>query len=156
MHRSTKACEIPMSVKKRVWERDEHRCVICGSTYTAAPVAHYIPRSHLGLGVEKNIVTLCMACHCDYDNSDKRERLGVLIKRYLMSKYLEWDERELVYKKYGDLDDYYNLLSANGKDQVRKYIKRKVDEEKEAEKHRADAALIEQANNTIFYEGENK
>ena len=27
MHKSTKACDIPISVKKRVWERDNHQCV---------------------------------------------------------------------------------------------------------------------------------
>ena len=121
MHKSTKECDIPLKVKKTVWDRDEHRCVICGSTYTAAPNAHYIPRSHLGLGIEQNIVTLCLACHCDFDNSAKRQYYKVLIKRYLMMKYPDWDESKLTYKKFDALQTYHEL-SDKGKADVDNYI----------------------------------
>lgn len=121
MHKSTKACDIPMDVKKRVWERDDHRCVICGSTYTAAPNAHYIPRSHLGLGIEENIVTLCMPCHCDYDNSAKRPYYAALIRMHLKRCYPDWDESKLTYKKF-DTFQTYNELSDKGKADVDNYI----------------------------------
>ena len=134
MHKSTKACDIPMSVKKRVWDRDDHRCVICGTTYTAAPNAHYIPRSHLGLGIEQNIVTLCLACHCDFDNSAKRQYYKVLIKRYLMMKYPDWDESKLTYKKFDALQTYHEL-SDKGKADVDNYIKLTYKEEHKNEQN---------------------
>lgn len=99
MHRQTKLCEIPMSVKLRVWERDDGRCVLCGKTYTASPNAHYIARSHGGLGIEENIVTLCLLCHAKYDNSDQRSALRDRLRGYLKTKYPEWDESKLYYKK---------------------------------------------------------
>ena len=128
MHRSTIATSIPKEVKKRVWERDNGQCVICGTTYTAAPNAHYIPRSHLGLGIEENIVTLCMACHCDFDNSAKRPYYASVIRRYLQMCYPDWDESKLTYKKYDALETYHRL-SDKGKADVDNYIKLTYKEE---------------------------
>ena len=128
MHKSTKSCDIPISVKKRVWERDNHQCVICGSTYTAAPNAHYIPRSHLGLGIEENIVTLCLGCHCDYDNSAKRPLYAARIRDYLKMCYPDWDESKLTYKKFDALQTYHEL-SDKGKADVDNYIKLTFKEE---------------------------
>lgn len=130
MHKSTKACDIPISVKKRVWERDNHQCVICGSTYTAAPNAHYIPRSHLGLGIEENIVTLCLGCHCDYDNSAKRPLYAARIRDYLKMCYPDWDESKLTYKKFDALQTYHEL-SDKGKADVDNYIKLTFKEEQQ-------------------------
>lgn len=136
MHKSTKACDIPISVKKRVWERDNHQCVICGSTYTAAPNAHYIPRSALGLGIEQNIVTLCLACHCDYDNSTKRPYYASLIRMHLKRCYPDWDESKLTYKKFDALQTYHEL-SDKGKADVDNYIKLTYKEEhKNEQNHR--------------------
>ena len=99
MHRQTKAVDISPSVRQEVWERDGQCCILCGS-HSAAPNAHYIPRSHGGLGIPENIVTLCADCHSRYDNGAG----GIYIKReiagYLKSKYPSWDEGKLVYKKY--------------------------------------------------------
>jgi 5-methylcytosine-specific restriction endonuclease McrA len=100
MHKQTKACDIPKHVKDVVWERDSHRCCICGSP-AAAPCAHFIARSHGGLGIEENIVTLCADCHRAYDQSPAHEWYKSVIRRYLKSKYPGWDERQLVYRKYG-------------------------------------------------------
>ena len=60
-----KACDISKKVKDRVWERDGGRCIICGSPY-AMPNSHYIRRSQGGLGIEENIVTMCLCCHNMY------------------------------------------------------------------------------------------
>lgn len=122
MHRSTKACDIPYSVKQKVWERDHGRCVICGTSRMVSPNAHYIPRSHMGLGIEQNIVCLCLGCHCDYDNSPKHPFIKAQIRRYLQLRYPDWDERKLVYRKYPALDDYMEL-SDRGKSDVDNYIR---------------------------------
>ncbi len=95
----SKACDIPMTVKKVVWERDGHRCIVCGNTQ-AMPNAHFIPRSKGGLGIEQNVVTLCLKCHNNYDNTVQRAFYRDYIKNYLRGKYgAEWSEEKLVYKK---------------------------------------------------------
>ena len=100
-----KACDIPQSVKNKVWERDGHRCIICGSP-VAMPNAHYIPRSKGGLGIEQNIVTLCTElseykCHRKFDSGTKEEReeLGAEIWNYLKSKYPTLEKENLIYRR---------------------------------------------------------
>lgn len=93
----SKACDIPLKVKQIVWERDGC-CIICGDR-NAMPNAHYISRAKGGLGVEKNIVTLCFDCHRAYDQSENRKACKNIIKNYLKEQYLDWNEDDLVYKK---------------------------------------------------------
>ena len=97
----TKATDIPMSVKQKVWERDNHHCINCGSPY-AMPNAHYISRAHGGLGIEENIVTLCHDCHHNYDNGkskELKEHIKSKIETYLKSIYPDWNIESLIYKK---------------------------------------------------------
>lgn len=103
-----KACDISPAVKKRVWERDGGRCVYCGNDYNVMPNAHYIPRSKGGLGIEQNIVTLCTEltenkCHrrFDFGTAEEKELIGNKIRDYLMEHYPDWDEEDLIYKKWG-------------------------------------------------------
>ena len=103
----SKATDIPMSVKQKVWERDGGRCVVCHNNYNVMPNAHFISRAKGGLGIEENIVTLCTTltknkCHHKFDNGTKeeRERIGAVIEKYLQSKYKNWDKSKLIYKKY--------------------------------------------------------
>ncbi len=98
MSKRSRACDIPKKVKDAVWERDGHCCIICGSPQ-AMPNAHFIPRSQGGLGVEENIVTLCLQCHFEYDNGGKRKEHGAFIEGYLRSLYIDWDKSKLIYKK---------------------------------------------------------
>jgi len=99
MHLRTKALDISQKVKDEVWERDNHECILCRNSQ-AMPNAHYIARSHSGLGVPENIVTLCGRCHHRYDNTTDRPEIKERIKSYLKSKYSNWNEENLVYKKY--------------------------------------------------------
>ena len=94
----SKACNIKKSVKDKVWERDNHRCIICGNPY-ALPNAHFIPRSKGGLGVEQNIVTLCANCHHLTDHTEHREFMLVKIERYLYMRYADWNKQDLYYRK---------------------------------------------------------
>lgn len=94
----TTACAISPKVKAEVWERDGGCCILCLSP-AAAPNAHYIPRSHGGLGVPENIVTLCQRCHDRYDNSAERPFLREEIQEYLQEIYPEWEEEKLIYRK---------------------------------------------------------
>lgn len=99
MHRRTKALSIPPKVKAEVWNRDFHRCVLCGTPY-ASPDAHFISRAQGGLGIPENIVTLCRACHDRYDNSPDRAVLRERLRDHLMTWYPNWDEQNLIYKKW--------------------------------------------------------
>lgn len=98
-HKRSKACDIPLSVKLEVWERDNHSCIICGCNQ-GQPNAHYIARSHGGLGIPQNIVTLCFKCHNDYDNGKCYEKYKSIIQAYLKSKYDDWNEKDLIYNKW--------------------------------------------------------
>lgn len=94
----TKLLDISRKVKDIVWIRDGCRCVYCGNA-NALPNAHYIPRSQSGLGIEKNVLTLCELHHREYDQSPKRSEMREFFKEYLKSVYTRWDEAELVYRK---------------------------------------------------------
>ena len=102
----SKATDIPMSVKKAVFERDNGCCVICGNSYNVMPNAHYISRAKGGLRIEQNIFTACTRltkndCHYKFDNGTKEEKemLKTIVKKYLKSKYSDWNEDNLRYKK---------------------------------------------------------
>lgn len=95
----SKACDIPRSVKNAVWARDHLRCILCGNP-NAMPNAHFISRAEGGLGIEKNIVTLCFDCHREYDQSTRRRVIREEIRQYLISKYGEsWNEADLYFKR---------------------------------------------------------
>lgn len=96
--RRAKACDISKATKKAVWERDGGRCIICYNRQ-AMPNSHFIRRSQGGLGIEENIVTMCMRCHSMYDQYIDRENMENFVRNYLMSKYPDWDENKLIYRK---------------------------------------------------------
>ena len=97
----TKACEIPKSVKKTVYERDNHKCIICGRWVDeSCACCHFIGRAQGGLGIEQNILTLCPTCHRQYDNGLHRHDYREVFAEYLASKYPGWNEKDLVYDKW--------------------------------------------------------
>ena len=101
MRERTKHTQISASVKRKVWERDHGYCIYCGSP-DAAPEAHFIPRSHGGLGIEENILTLCRRCHYLFDETSEREYMRKFFIWYLKEKYPDWSEEKLIYRK-GDI-----------------------------------------------------
>ncbi len=102
MTNRTKACAILPKVKKAVEERDSIDgwacCVYCGHT-EARGEAHYVPRSRGGLGIEENLLTLCRPCHDKYDKTSAREEMRAFFKVYLKSKYPNWNEDKLIYRR---------------------------------------------------------
>lgn len=95
-----KALAISADTKRVVYERDDGLCVYCKSP--GLPEAHYIARSHSGLGIEQNILTLCRRCHDLYDRGPRetRDRMRQIFRNYLSSKYDNWDESQLIYRRY--------------------------------------------------------
>lgn len=102
MHKKTKAVAIPTKVKKAVEERDNHCCIFCGSP-NARGEAHVIGRAHNGLGIEKNLITVCRSCHSQMDSSQARSLYVAKAKEYLQSIYPDWNEEELIYSKWKGL-----------------------------------------------------
>lgn len=97
-HKRTKATAIPMEVKRAVWERDHHRCVLCGQP--GDPWCHLVPRSQGGLGVEQNIVTLCFSCHMEMDNGKTGKVKRQIVEAYLREHYPNWSREEVTYNKW--------------------------------------------------------
>lgn len=100
MHRQTRYTRITKKTKETVYNRDRCRCVICGRYVPEeCASAHYIARSHGGMGVEENIVTLCHACHNAYDNSIQRGWMREVLAEHLKNNYPNWNEEKLIYRK---------------------------------------------------------
>lgn len=98
MKKSTKATDISKSVREEVYKRDNHKCIICGNP--TVQVAHYIPRSRMGLGIAENLVCLCVRCHFEYDNGKEPKSYRNAIQDYLREYYPNWNEKKLVYNKF--------------------------------------------------------
>lgn len=92
----SQATDIPKSVKDKVWQRDEHRCIFCGSSQ-ARPESHIIPRSSGGIGVEQNIITVCRRCHTLMDQSTKREKMVKSAMHYIENIYGNIDWSDYIY-----------------------------------------------------------
>ena len=52
------------------------------------------------MGIEENIVTLCPKCHFEDDNGLHTQEYQQKIKEYLQSKYEDWKEENLIYRKW--------------------------------------------------------
>lgn len=97
MRKRTKALQISKNVKEAVYKRDGGMCVLCRRP--GIPNAHFVSRAQGGLGIEENILTLCPDCHRRYDQTTHRSIFRPVLADYLRSKYPEWDDVELTYKK---------------------------------------------------------
>lgn len=113
-HKETKATAIPPEVKRKVFARDNRRCIVCGMYIPqddeghyigGGPHAHYIRRSQGGKGIEENVVTLCDKCHHDYDNGFHRREYEDWIGEYLDKFYPDFPDEKRRYNKYSWLDD---------------------------------------------------
>ena len=105
-NKRAKSCDIPQRVKSEVWERDNHACVLCGSSSSCLPSAHFISRQNGGMGIPENVVTLCTGfgngCHYRYDNGTREERQAIkaILAAYLSGQYPGWNEEKLIYRKW--------------------------------------------------------
>ena len=96
--RRSKACDISEKVRKEVRERDRNGCIFCHKY--GSQVAHYIGRAHGGLGIPQNLVLACVECHYKMDQTDRREEYLGKARAYLKSRYEDWNEDSLYYKKW--------------------------------------------------------
>lgn len=100
-HNRTKATSISKDIKEIVWNRDNHKCILCGK-YVPIECAccHFIPRSQGGLGIEENIFTACNDCHREQDSGLNTLLLESKVEKYLQEYYgAKWDKNNLIYNK---------------------------------------------------------
>ena len=95
------ATSISPLVRETVLNRDNKRCVICGSNFNLQLHHCFVNRSHGGLGVKENLVTLCCQCHFYADNGLPKQKIAVdnVIEGYMRSKYPNLDKSILRYRK---------------------------------------------------------
>lgn len=104
--------EFSPKVRKNIIERDDDQCIFCRMGYEmqqATPlglklrsIMHFVPRSHNGLGIEKNGALGCQYHHEMLDNGNKgrREEMLGMFREYLMQQYEDWNEDDLTYSKW--------------------------------------------------------
>jgi len=98
----TIALDVSPAVRNAVNKRQEidgYPNCIFGHPSRNLDMAHYIPRSQSGLGIEENIIGLCRDCHRRLDHTGERQILLRLCKEYLQSKYPDWNEENLKYRR---------------------------------------------------------
>ncbi len=81
--------EFSPSVRKHIYERDEERCVYCGTIHFLGVAHIFVSRAKGGKGVKENGVLLCQRHHHDLDNgrdAEKAERIERFCKDYLTKK----------------------------------------------------------------------
>ena len=89
------------NVKAYYYCLNKHKCIFCLKPISCNySNSHYIKRSHLGLGIEKDIFTASPTCHHDFYDIPKRKFLLPIAKEYLTNKYNYWNEDILIYKKW--------------------------------------------------------
>lgn len=112
MSKLSRKLEFSPRERQKIKERDGG-CIFCRLRYhveeckdiyllTPSQIMHYIPRSHQGLGIAKNGAWGCIWHHTMLDNGNKgrRQEMLELFRNYLRAHYDDWDEKDLVYKKY--------------------------------------------------------
>lgn len=96
----TLATSISNEVRQRVRDRDKW-CIFCGQGQSLT-VAHYIPRSGGGLGIEENLALACITCHQYLDFTVHRSQMMRHFQAHLKKHYPGWEKKELRFKKYED------------------------------------------------------
>lgn len=114
--KQAKAREFGSTARKKIKERDGGECIFCrmdyrmegGDAFTKGIIGimHYIPRSKNGLGIPENGAIGCQYHHDMMDNGSQgcRKEMLEIFAEYLKSHYPEWDEKKLVYSKWGFLE----------------------------------------------------
>ena len=95
----TRALEIPKKVKLIVYKRQEGKCLFCPSYITWNQCCcHVVSRAYSGLGIEQNIIGACNRCHMLMDSTERKTMIPIA-KDYLRSKYENWTEESVKYRR---------------------------------------------------------
>lgn len=85
--------------RKEVHDRDGFRCVYCGRTDKPIELAHYISRARGGKGVPRNLLSLCIDCHRDFDGAGRND-MREFLEDYFKAHYADWNERDQIFRKW--------------------------------------------------------
>lgn len=110
----TRYLQFDKAVIQKIQQRDDYTCLFCKQGYhmekfdpnkmdcIVHDIMHYIPKSHMGLGIEENGVEGCRMHHTLLDNGNQglRDEMLDIMEDYLKSCYDDWEKSKLVYKKY--------------------------------------------------------
>ena len=111
----TKLLKFDKATIKKIIIRDNQTCLFCklnyhcenlkieSLDYLVHDIAHFIPKSKMGLGIEENGFECCRYHHHLLDNGNKglRKEMLKIAENYLKSKYDNWNRGKLIYRKYG-------------------------------------------------------
>lgn len=114
MKKRTKKLQISIKIAEKVGERDNYTCLFCKNGYhidnqnlsnlefLIHDIAHFIPRSQGGLGIEENLIVLCRYHHHMLDNGNNglRNEMLDIIEKYLKTQYTDWEKERLAYRKW--------------------------------------------------------
>lgn len=121
-----KAVEFSAKTRKIIKERDGYQCICCGSS-SMLSIAHMIPRSKGGLGIEQNGALLCAECHFIADQGrdyGERYRINQALRNHLQELYPDFKDQDRVYRKYefyrkgGDDESIYSEQEGNPCEQI--------------------------------------
>ncbi len=111
--KQARAHEFTTKARKAIYERDQGQCIFCMMKYLPdrsgnwlageiKGIMHYIPRAQGGLGIEQNGAIGCEYHHHMLDNGcqGNRKEMLELFKGYLQIYYPDWNEDNLIYKKW--------------------------------------------------------
>jgi hypothetical protein len=103
MSKVSNLCEFPADTRARIRRRDGG-CIFCqhfgSSGFPPTQIAHYVARSHQGLGVEENGALVCAYHHQELDNGKNSEPLKWFFRSYLENQYKDWNEENMIYDKW--------------------------------------------------------
>lgn len=103
--------EFNAKTRKKIIERDHGMCIFCQMNYEMEEatwldlqldgIMHYVPRSHQGLGIEKNGALGCHWHHhmLDNDHKGRGKTMKKMFKAYLEGIYPDWNEDDLTNPK---------------------------------------------------------
>lgn len=117
MLKTTRHLQFDKATQRLIFERDK-MCIFCQKGYhmeeynpnkldfVIHDVAHFIPKSKLGLGIPENGIWSCRYHHHLMDNGNKNYRKEMLkiVEEYLKSIYPNWNKEDLVYKKWSNYE----------------------------------------------------
>lgn len=72
--KTKKNSDFSPKVKREIFERDQWRCVRCGSHYLEKVPHHIIFRSQGGTGEKRNGASVCNECHREAHSNDQVRR----------------------------------------------------------------------------------
>lgn len=99
MSERKKNTDIDSRSRREVHERDGYRCIYCGRTDKPIELAHFVSRSLGGKGVPRNLISLCIDCHRQFDGAGRNE-MREYLENFLISCYPDWKEQNQTYRKW--------------------------------------------------------